>query len=1642
MRKRSARPLLELLEPRTVPTVYNVGPGQAYTTIGAVPWNNLQPGDTVDIHWQATPYHEKISLAASGTAAAPISIVGVPNAQGQLPVIAGDGATTSPNAPTFGYTPLQDLGVVLIAADSAHPYGYVPSYINLENLQVQGGNPGVSYTASGGGKRTYNESAAGIWVEEGTNINIEGCTITDNGNGLFVLSRGSTATDSANILVQGNHIYGNGVANSDQQHNVYTQVNGITFQYNEFGPLRAGAGGNNLKDRSAGTVIRYNYFDDGAHVMDLVDPEDAQDYASLPSFKTTYVYGNVILDDNSGAEQLIHFGGDSGLSDYRNGTLYFYDNTIVTRIDQSTYYRLAMFELDGSNTQTVDAFNNIFYNVADTPGATPTQFEFSEEQGNFNFGSNWVSPGWLASESQELGVSYSGTITGTNNFVVDPSNNPGFANLAAGDVHLASGSSLAVGKGQALISGTTAFPVNDQYVYHQSFQTRPNINDLGAFAYGGSTTGSVASLSVSAPSGATAGASFSVTVTAKDAAGNTAAGYTGTVHFTSSDGMAGLPADYTFTSADAGAHTFTVTLKTAGSETVTATDTSSGSLTGNAGVNVTPAAAASYSVTTTSSTVSAGAPFTVTVTAKDAYGNVATGYRGTVHFTSSDGQAALPGNYTFASADNGAHNFNVTLNSAGSQTVTATDAATGSITGNTALTVSPVAASLAVSTSVTTATAGASFTVTVKAEDGLGNVVTGYLGTVHFTSSDGQAVLPGNYTFTTNDAGVHKFTVTLKTAASESVTVTDTSNSSVTGSAAVSVSPAAASSFTVKTSTASPTAGGAFTVTVTAKDAYGNLATGYRGTVALTSSDGQAALPANYPFVAADNGVHTFNVTLKTAGSQSVTGGDTSNSSLKASANVTVSPGATSVLVVSGVPSSDTAGTAFSVTVTAKDAYGNTTTGYSGSVHFASSDAAAALPSDYTFKSADAGVHMFSVTLKTAGSRGVTVSDSADGLGPYSNSVTVTPGAASLSASTTSLAPASLRTGATSTVTLTARDAFGNPETTGGLVVAFGLGGGTGGGSFGTVTDNGNGTYAATFTAGAIGTNTVTATIGGQAVTATAPRVTVLQESAPVVQPIGDVTLAHGQFPAKVTVQASSPVGAPLTLSAAATADSLLYDLQAQYRFTAVGRQTAGATAYVLHSGQPGPGVMGYYLIRPADGALFAYDGSASYATTFANGTPLATLGANVYADPALLLAAQPPVNYPALYALEQQYRFQPMGLRATADGVTAYVFQSAQPGPGVGGYYLLRADGALFAYDGSATYGQTFAKNAPLGGLGAGVYANPSLLLNAQATPGLYPQLAQVMQRYALQAVGYQFAGATAYVLTSAAGNNASGNPYYLLRSDGALFAYDGSGSYAHTFQNGTPLADLTAAVFATPSLLLDATAPEAATGLTATLSGGTLTLNAPASFVGTVRVTVTASDGILTTAQSFRVTSTDTAPLPAAVPPQAASRSGSPLQVALGAADAEGDPVTFSAQAVGSSAAYNLQQIYHFTGGTRMTTADGVTAVVLKSGVPGGVGGYYLISAGGGVYAYDGASAYGLTFGNAKNLVAQLDPSVFANPTLLTSAQAPAALPSGVVGVSGNTLSVNVSALPVGTVFQILVTASDGAETGQTSFVVTVTA
>ena len=63
--------------------------------------------------------------------------------------------------------------------------------------------------------------------------------------------------------------------------------------------------------------------------------------------------------------------------------------------------------------------------------------------------------------------------------------------------------------------------------------------------------------------------------------------------------------------------------------------------------NLVPGPASNLRLAGFPSSIQAGVAGNVTVTAMDTSGNVAIGYQGTIHFTSSDNQAGLPANYTF-----------------------------------------------------------------------------------------------------------------------------------------------------------------------------------------------------------------------------------------------------------------------------------------------------------------------------------------------------------------------------------------------------------------------------------------------------------------------------------------------------------------------------------------------------------------------------------------------------------------------------------------------------------------------------------------------------------------------------------------------------------------------------------------------------------------------------------------------------------------------------------------------------------------------------------------------------------------------------------------------------------------------------------
>jgi hypothetical protein len=541
-------------------------------------------------------------------------------------------------------------------------------------------------------------------------------------------------------------------------------------------------------------------------------------------------------------------------------------------------------------------------------------------------------------------------------------------------------------------SGTVHVTVQSGVNLIDDYSSNPNANVTAPiFGYGTSQTSTAdqftfltgsptTHFSVSAPASTGAGSSFNVTVTALDATNHTATGFSGTVHFTSSDGQAVLPANRTLTN---GVRTFSFTLKSAGTQTLTATDTVTTSINGtSAPITVNPAAA-SRLVVSAPGNATAGSAFNFTVTAQDAFNNTATGYSGTIHFTSNDGAATLPGNSTLT---NGTGTFSATLKTSGNRTLTATDTVTSSITGSSAaIAVSAAAATHFSVNAPGNATAGVSFNFTVTAQDAFNNTATGYGGTVHFTSSDGAATLAANSTLTN---GIGSFSATLKTAGNRTLTATDTVTSSITGSsAAIVVGAAAATHFSVG-APVTATAGTPFNFTVTAQDAFNNTAISYSGTVHFTSNDGAATLPADSNLT---NGIGTFSAALKTAGNRTLTATDTVSSSINGSATIAVNAGtATRFSLVA--PGTATAGTSFNLSVTALDAFNNTATGYPGTVHVTSGDNQALLPPDATLTN---GTATFAVTLKTAGNQRLTATDTnSNTITGVSGNVAVSPAAA------------------------------------------------------------------------------------------------------------------------------------------------------------------------------------------------------------------------------------------------------------------------------------------------------------------------------------------------------------------------------------------------------------------------------------------------------------------------------------------------------------------------------------------------------------------------------------------------------------------------------------------------------------------------
>jgi hypothetical protein len=398
----------------------------------------------------------------------------------------------------------------------------------------------------------------------------------------------------------------------------------------------------------------------------------------------------------------------------------------------------------------------------------------------------------------------------------------------------------------------------------------------------------------------TAGSAFSITITAKDSNGNTVTSYTGTNTLTISLGTISPTSTTAFA---AGVWTGQVTI----SQIVTgiSISTSGGGKSGTSNsFNVNAVTLDHFVFNTISSPQTAGTAFSITITAKASNGNTVTSYTGTPTLSVSTGTISPTITGAFSS---GVWTGMVTVTGAGSGVTLGVNDGSGHTGTSNSFTVThaTAASSVVISPAGSSVTAGASKTYSATASDAYGN-------TWDVTSSTSWSISSG--------AGGSWSSNVYTSATAGSWIVTGTYNSApyTTG---LTVNPAGLDHFVFNT-IAAQTAGVGFSITVTAKDAYGNSVTGYAGSPSLSYSAGSISPGTMNVFV---NGVGSTTVTVTTAGS-SVTITATDGSHSGASNSFTVNPtisasaGANGAISPTGIVSVNYGGSQ-SFTITANAGY-------------------------------------------------------------------------------------------------------------------------------------------------------------------------------------------------------------------------------------------------------------------------------------------------------------------------------------------------------------------------------------------------------------------------------------------------------------------------------------------------------------------------------------------------------------------------------------------------------------------------------------------------------------------------------------------------------------------------------------------------
>lgn len=471
---------------------YHVGTG--FLTLDQVPWNALGPGDSVRIDYAGSPYQRNFAINAHGTAAAPVTVCGIAGPNGELPVLEGNGAHVAAST-NWGRASAsatnQSRAIIWIGSKDTEAGVSAPSYITVSGLILRDDNPTYTYTDSGGASHNYTDFGACVWIDVGHNVTIDGAQLLNCSQGVYSRSldnsdctppaQGACSTISTNTVVRNSVIDGYGIAGDDHEHGMYIQSAGTVIENNWIKQPWPNAGGNAIKDRSTGTVIRYNTVNSGAFAFDLVEAEDWKTYAQAdPTYRKTYIYGNLV---NKSGLLGFHYGFDNDSTNDRAGTVYVWDDTFDIQGDpgEGVSYLMRLASINDH----AEMWNDVY--KCDLSASRPGYFcalrtyQDDGSGGSLNLGVNWIdnSNGNCAGAFCD-GDGYhppSGPLTGASNVIT------GLASpLDANFIPIVGGA--ADNSAQAQLPAVSGYPVQYEPSAAGVVSARPSVADLGAIETG------------------------------------------------------------------------------------------------------------------------------------------------------------------------------------------------------------------------------------------------------------------------------------------------------------------------------------------------------------------------------------------------------------------------------------------------------------------------------------------------------------------------------------------------------------------------------------------------------------------------------------------------------------------------------------------------------------------------------------------------------------------------------------------------------------------------------------------------------------------------------------------------------------------------------------------------------------------------------------------------------------------------------------------------------------------------------------------------------------------------------------------------------------------------------------------------------